>query len=41
MMLKKILIVTKDIERPGKPYPDIEYVNKLITHSWGQEDKNT
>ncbi len=40
MKLKNILIVVKDIEafvrKLENLYPSIEYVNKLMTHSWGQ-----
>ena len=36
MKLKNVLIVVKDIEKSRKFYHDIEYVNRLMTHSWGQ-----
>jgi len=34
MKLKNVLIVVKDIERY---YPEVKYVNHLMTHSWGQK----
>lgn len=41
MRLKNILIVVKDIEafagKIEKLYPNIRYVNRLMTHSWGQQ----
>ena len=41
MRLKNILIVVKDIEafveKIEKLYPETEYVNTLMTHSWGQK----
>ncbi len=35
MKLRNILIVVKDIEKSKKFYPDIKYVNRLMTHFWG------
>ena len=37
MKLKNGLIVVKDIEKLEKLYPAIQYVNRLMTHSWGQK----
>ncbi len=37
MKLRNILIVVKDIEKSKKFYPDIKYVNRLMTHFWGQK----
>lgn len=40
MRLRNVLIVVKDIEafieKLESLYPEIEYVNPLMTHSWGQ-----
>ncbi len=48
MKLKNVLIVVKDIEKSKqfyeafiqkleKLYPSVKYVNRLMTHSWGQK----
>ena len=41
MRLKNVLIVVDNIEEFVKKleelYPETEYVNKLMTHSWGQK----
>lgn len=41
MRLRNILIVVKDIEafieKLEKLYPETEYVNRLMTYSWGQK----
>lgn len=39
MRLRNVLIVVKDIEafveKLQRLYPETEYVNKFMTHSWG------
>ena len=39
MKLKNVLIVDIEgfIEKLEKYYPDVKYVNRLMTHSWGQK----
>lgn len=46
MKLKNVLIVVKDfeesdiegfVEKLENYYPEVKYVNRLMTHSWGQK----